>query len=49
MKNVAASKADILATACPACLIQLDYGVRRGKVPVEVAHISQVVLKRCSA
>ncbi len=43
MKNVASTGADVLATACPACLIQLEYGVRRQKLPVKVKHVSQIV------
>jgi len=37
--------ADTLATSCPACLIQLGYGVRRRGLPVEVVHVSQVVAR----
>jgi glycolate oxidase iron-sulfur subunit len=46
MRNVTASGADILATACPACLIQLNYGVKKHRLPVKVRHISQLVLER---
>jgi len=43
MKNVASTGADVLATACPACLIQLDYGVRRQSLPVKAKHVTQIV------
>ena len=43
MQNVASTGADVLATACPACLIQLDYGVRRQHLPVKVKHVTQIV------
>ncbi len=45
MQNVQNSNAEILSTACPACLIQLTYGVRQKKMPVEVMHISCLVDK----
>ena len=38
--------AQTLVTSCPACLIQLGYGVRDRGLPVEVVHISQV-MARC--
>ncbi len=43
MANVRSTEAKVLATACPACIIQLRYGARRYKVPVEVRHVSQLV------
>ena len=35
--------ADLLVTSCPACMIQLSYGIRRHKLKTKVCHISQVV------
>ena len=35
--------ADLLVTSCPACMIQLSYGVRRHGLKTKVCHISQVV------
>jgi len=49
LSNVDAAGADILATACPACIIQLAWGVRNTKLPVTVKHISQVVLDKTIA
>jgi glycolate oxidase iron-sulfur subunit len=46
VKNVESSGANILATACPACLIQLNFGMRKYKLPVKVQHLSQFVLER---
>ncbi len=43
MDHVADTRARTLVTACPACMIQLDYGVQRRGLPVTVRHISQVV------
>ena len=43
MRNVRATGASILVTACPACLMQLRYGAARFDVPVEVLHLSQVL------
>ena len=43
MKNVAKTGAQILATSCPACIIQLSYGVRQHQLPVRVCHLSELL------
>jgi glycolate oxidase iron-sulfur subunit len=43
MDNLKKTEADILATECPGCLIQLSYGVKRAGLGVRVAHISQLI------
>jgi glycolate oxidase iron-sulfur subunit len=43
MDNLKKTEAQILATECPGCLIQLSYGVKRAGLGVRVAHISQLV------
>jgi len=43
MENVAKTGAQILATSCPACIIQLSYGVRLHKLPVRVCHFSELL------
>jgi glycolate oxidase iron-sulfur subunit len=43
MENLKKTNADILVTSCPACMIQLSYGVRRHGLKTKVCHISQVV------
>jgi glycolate oxidase iron-sulfur subunit len=43
MANVARTGAQILATSCPACIIQLSYGVRKHQLPVRVCHFSEVL------
>ncbi len=43
MRNVSRTEATELVTACPACMIQLQYGARRFHVPVEVLHVSQIM------
>ncbi len=43
MDNLKKTEADILATECPGCLIQLSYGVKRAGLGVRVAHISQLL------
>ena len=48
MKNVLQTDAQILATACPSCLIQLSYGARNQKLPLKVKHVTEVVLERMS-
>jgi glycolate oxidase iron-sulfur subunit len=48
MENLKKTDADLLVTSCPACMIQLSYGIRRHGLKTSVCHISQVVagLKR---
>ncbi len=43
MENLKKTQAQILTTECPGCLIQLSYGVRRERLPIEVIHISQLL------
>jgi glycolate oxidase iron-sulfur subunit len=45
MRNVRATGAGILVTACPACMMQLRYGASRFGLPVEVLHLSQVLAR----
>ena len=40
--NVSKTEADVLVTACPACMIQLAYGIRKHRLNVSVRHISQL-------
>jgi glycolate oxidase iron-sulfur subunit len=35
--------ANLLVTSCPACMIQLAYGIRLRHMPVRVCHISEVI------
>lgn len=43
MKNLKAANADILVTSCPACMIQLAYGIKRHELKTKIFHISEVV------
>jgi glycolate oxidase iron-sulfur subunit len=43
MENVQKTGANLLVTACPACIIQLSYGVRKHGLKVRVCHISEAV------
>lgn len=43
MENIKATDADIVATSCPACIIQLSYGVRKHGLKTKVCHISELV------
>ncbi|MFP4056701.1 MAG: (Fe-S)-binding protein [Candidatus Brocadiia bacterium] len=43
MENVAATGAEVLATSCPACIVQLSYGVRLHGLPVRVCHLSELL------
>ncbi len=42
MANVAKTGANLLVTSCPACIVQLSYGVRLHGLAVRVCHISEV-------
>jgi len=44
--NVVKTGANVLATSCPACIIQLSYGVRLRKLPIRVCHISELLASR---
>jgi len=52
MANFAKSGADYLATSCPACAMQLEYGLRRHAIAGEVVHpvelLSQTLLETVS-
>ena len=41
--NVVKTGASVLVTSCPACIVQLSYGIRLRKLPIRVCHISQLV------
>ena len=43
MENLKKTGANILATECPGCMIQLNYGVRRAGLNARVVHISELV------
>jgi glycolate oxidase iron-sulfur subunit len=46
MKNLQNIEADVLTTECPACCIQLSYGVRKYHLPTKVLHISELIRDR---
>ncbi len=48
MDNIRSTGAAIVATSCPACIMQLRYGAARFGVPVEVAHLTEL-LRRAMA
>jgi glycolate oxidase iron-sulfur subunit len=43
MEMVKKTGADILATECPGCIIQLSYGARRAGLAVRVVHLSELI------
>jgi glycolate oxidase iron-sulfur subunit len=43
MRDVAATHADVIATANPGCMMQLEAGLRRGKVSGRVVHIVELL------
>jgi glycolate oxidase iron-sulfur subunit len=43
MRNIEAAGVPIVATACPSCIIQLEYGARRFGVAVKVMHVAELI------
>ena len=43
MENLKKTGADLLVSSCPACIIQLSYGVRKHGLSTKVCHISELV------
>jgi glycolate oxidase iron-sulfur subunit len=43
MDNLKLTGADLLVTSCPACVIQLSFGVRRHGLNTRVLHISEII------
>ena len=43
MGNVAATGADVIATANPGCVIQLQYGVKRRRLPAQVRYVTDLL------
>jgi glycolate oxidase iron-sulfur subunit len=43
MENLKKTAADVLVTTCPACILQLSYGVRRHGLKVAVKHLAEVL------
>lgn len=48
MENVRKTGANVLATSCPACMIQLSYGVKRAGLDVKVVHVNQLLSQTLS-
>ncbi len=42
MRNLKATDADILVTSCPACMIQLTFGIKRHGLKTKVFHIAEI-------
>jgi len=45
MADIASTGADVVVSANPGCLLQLEWGARRHKLPIAVKHITQVVFE----
>jgi len=43
MDNLKKTAADVLVTSCPACMIQLSYGIRKHGLKTKVRHISELI------
>lgn len=43
VSNIRRTGAATVATACPSCLIQLAYGLRRERSPVQVKHVAEIL------
>ena len=44
MENLKKTGADLLVTSCPACIMQLSYGVRKHGLSTKVCHISELII-----
>jgi len=42
INNIKKTGADIVATSCPACMIQLSYGIKRAGLNIRVMHVNQL-------
>jgi len=45
MDNIEKTQADVVATACPACMIQLAYGVRKRGLNMQVQHVAEALAR----
>jgi glycolate oxidase iron-sulfur subunit len=43
MENLKKTRADLLVTSCPACIMHLTYGVRKHGLSTRVCHISELI------
>jgi len=43
MANLKKTGADMIVTTCPACIVQLSYGVRRHRLKIDVRHLTEVL------
>jgi glycolate oxidase iron-sulfur subunit len=44
MENLKKTGADLLITSCPACIMQLSYGIRKHGLSAKVCHISELIV-----
>lgn len=49
MKNLKNTEADILVTSCPACMIQLGWGIRKHGLKTRIFHISEMTAYKGTA
>jgi glycolate oxidase iron-sulfur subunit len=49
IKNLKKTEADILVTSCPACMIQLAWGIRKHGLKTRIFHISEMTAYKESA
>ncbi len=49
LSRIADTRADVIATACPACLIQIASGVRPSGRRQPVRHVVELLAERASA
>jgi len=43
INNIKKTGADILATSCPSCMIQLSYGIKKAGLNIKVLHVNQLL------
>ncbi|WP_322798704.1 (Fe-S)-binding protein [Thermoflexus sp.] len=49
MADIASTGASVVVTANPGCLLQLEWGARRARLPIQVRHLSEVLEEALSA
>lgn len=49
LRNIEKTGAGVVATSCPACMMQLEWGVRQAGMDVKVVHLNQLVARRMDA
>jgi len=47
--NIVSTGADVVVTACPACVLQISYGLRQRRLPIRAVHLAEFIAGRGSS